>query len=85
MPYVYELYFHENKNVTIKGVWPIEDTLLIELYASAKKEPTYMAFYQPCVNCPAKGKAPDMWKLTPVLEIKRIVTDSFFTLYKVTP
>lgn len=41
MPYAIELYLVYNKNVTIKGLWPLNDTLPKEIADSAQKVPTY--------------------------------------------
>lgn len=83
MPDAYTIYLYKDSQFTIKGIWPIDDTLPVELSESAKKNPTYIVFYQPCSNCPGKGKAPDAWQLTPALSIKKPAPDTWITLYKV--
>ena len=46
MPEAMEMYLIGNKNVTIKGYWPI-DIFPKELLEVSKKMPTYLIFYQP--------------------------------------
>lgn len=47
MPFAMEIYLVTNPNVTIKGFWPINDTLPTEVVEMSKVKPTYMIFYQP--------------------------------------
>ena len=48
MPASLELYLVQNKNITIKGYWPINDQELPkEVYGYAQKMPSYFIFYQP--------------------------------------
>lgn len=48
MPASLELYLVQNKNITIKGYWPISDQRLPEeVYKYAQKMPSYFIFYQP--------------------------------------
>jgi len=46
MPLSLELYLVDNKNITIKGYWPINE-FPKEALAYAKKMPAYFIFYQP--------------------------------------
>lgn len=85
MPYAYEIYFYNNPNFIIKGVWPIETIPPKELLDSAKVNPTYIVFYQPCVNCPMKGRAPVSWPLQEVFTVKKVAYDAYLTVYKVNP
>jgi hypothetical protein len=54
MPASLELYLVQNKNITIKGYWPVDDQgLPKEVLEYAKKMPAYFIFYQPPhVNMP---------------------------------
>lgn len=83
LPYAFELTFYNNPNVTVKGYWPIEKQPPRELLDMAKKEDTYIVFYQNCSMCEGVGIAPSSWPLTKVMQIKRIEADSYITLYKV--
>ncbi|MDO8659330.1 MAG: glycosyltransferase family 39 protein [Candidatus Parcubacteria bacterium] len=48
MPASLELYLVQNKNIIIKGYWPINDQQLPkEVYEYAQKMPSYFIFYQP--------------------------------------
>jgi 4-amino-4-deoxy-L-arabinose transferase-like glycosyltransferase len=48
MPASLELYLVENKNITLRGYWPIaKEELPAEVIESAKIMPTYFVFYQP--------------------------------------
>ncbi len=54
MPASLELYLVQNKDITIKGYWPLEGQKLPEeVYEYAQKVPSYFIFYQPQhVNIP---------------------------------
>ncbi len=83
MPYAYEIYLQRDPNFIIKGMWPIPQQMPSELSLSAKKIPTYVVFYQPCPDCPAKGKAPVTWPLKQVYQKKKAADQTFLTLYQV--
>ena len=83
LPYAFELRFYNNPQVRVKGYWPIEQEPPQELLDMAKKEDTYIVFYQDCTICEGVGIAPSSWPLTKVMQIKRIEADSYITLYKV--
>lgn len=85
MPYALEMYLYDNPNITIKGFWPVADTLPQELVDMSNKMPTYVVFYQPCPPCEGTGKAPIAWKLTEVFQLPKEESGVFYTLYKVTP
>jgi len=82
MPYALEMYFYNNPNVTIKAFWPVTDLPPDYLVAASKKMPTYVVFYQPCVQCASSGIAPVRWNLTPVLQIKKLQDKTYYTLYQ---
>lgn len=47
MPEALELYLVQNKNVVIKGYWPIKDEIPKEALDYAQRMPVYFVFYQP--------------------------------------
>lgn len=47
MPYSLELYLIQNKNIIIKGYWPVGDQLPEEAMKYATEIPSYFIFYQP--------------------------------------
>lgn len=83
MPYAYEIFLGTNKNVTIKGYWPIDYELPQEVLENAKKQKTYIVYYQHCPACPVTGKAPVGLPLNEVLHVKRLDKDSQLTVYEV--
>lgn len=87
MPYAYEIFLSQNKNIIIKGFWPITETLPLELVETSKKMPVYFVFYQACTVCPDKGHAPEGWKSRAklVLEITKASGKAYLTVYKIQP
>lgn len=83
MPYAFELQFYNNPNVTVKGFWPIHQAIEPELLASAKKQDTYVFFYQGCPDCLTEGVAPASWPLKKIMQIKKVEPGIYATLYKV--
>lgn len=83
LPDAYLIYLHDNPMYQIEGIWPVPDHIPGKLLESAEKLPTYIVFFQPCSNCPAKGKAPPGWPLDIALQVKKPAVDAWFTLYKV--
>lgn len=85
MPLSLEIYLVDNPNITLKGIWPIEDTIPQELVAMSKKMPTYVVFYQPCPSCDAPGKAPTTWPLKHIAEYQKGISTRSLTIYQVIP
>lgn len=86
MPYALEIYLVQNPNIKIVGFWPIEQIPPKELLEAAKKMPTYVLFYQPCVNCAGVGLAPKTWPVTLVKQYQRGLGDSRpLSIYQVNP
>jgi 4-amino-4-deoxy-L-arabinose transferase-like glycosyltransferase len=85
MPYALEIYLKDNKNIEIKGYWPVDSMPSNEVLAKAATMPTYFVFYQPCPSCPKTGVAPIQWPAEKILQIEKPEQDSFYTLYKITP
>lgn len=86
LPYALEIYLVKNPNIKIQGYWPTDATPPKDLLDQAKKTPTYVVFYQPCVACQHIGDAPTGW---PVEEVGRYYkgrrTDRYITLYRIIP
>lgn len=85
LPAAFEMYFLDNKNIELKGYWPIEESIPSEVLKKSKQMPTYFVFHEPCTLCPEKGLAPLSWGLKPVLRINKQVEYSYFTVYEVLP
>lgn len=84
LPYAYEIYMVDNKNISLKGFWPVSAEVPEEIRDSSEKVRTFVVFYQECPSCQGKGLAPLQWPLKKVLQIERPLPDSFFTVYEVT-
>jgi len=80
MPESLELYLITNKNVIIKGYWPINDKLPDEAIAYAKKMPAYFIFYQP-----QHVVIPSSFPLKLIFEKREGNSDSFFRFYQIIP
>jgi len=83
LPYALEISFHRNPNVTIKGYWPIPSQIPRELLDLAKKQDTYVIFYQSCQTCVGNGLPPIEWPLREVFKKERIEQGTFFSMYQV--
>jgi len=46
LPYAFEIYLGENKNIDIHGIWPIPTETPPEVLESARDHPTYFVMYQ---------------------------------------
>lgn len=85
MPESVEMYLANNPNVTIKGYWPITKTLPKELADASKEMPTYVVFYQPCVNCSNINQPPIAWPVKLIATYKKGIGDWYTMLYQVEP
>lgn len=85
MPFALEMYLVENKNITLTGFWPIEETLPKELDEKRKQIPTYILFYQPCNICNSIGEPPALWPVTLVSSYKRGIGIHKLSLYRINP
>lgn len=91
MPYSYEIYLWDNKNIKIKGFWPMGDIPPQEVLEIAKKIPAYYVFYQPCHQCRNIGGAPIQWE--PYLELETRYSkdpyegkpERYLSVYRVVP
>lgn len=79
MPFALELYLVNNKNVTIKGYWPVEE-FPSDLLDNAEKMPTYFVFYQKDHKI-----IPKDYPLELVLQVKQGNSDSYYRVYQVMP
>ncbi len=78
MPEAMEMYLIQNKNVTIKGYWPV-DRFPQDVLASAKKMPTYFIFYQP-----QHQVIPVDFPLKLIFAVKQGKANSYYRVYQVT-
>lgn len=83
MPASYEIYLGGNKNITLKGYWPIDNTIPDEVLKMSEEKDTYFVFYQPCVNCVNIYESPAEWSVEVVETYKNPYGESFMTMYKV--
>ena len=78
MPYAIEIYYVDYPNIKIKGFWPVPREILPEILQDAKKEPTYVLFYQ--------SQAPSAWPMRLVYEKQKNEGKSIpLRLYEVIP
>ncbi len=79
LPEAMEMYLIQNKNIEIKGYWPV-DIFPKEVLSSAKKMPTYFVFYQPNhVIIPAD------FPLKLIFQVKQGDTNFYYRVYQVIP
>jgi hypothetical protein len=79
MPESMEMYMINNKNITIKGYWPV-DIFPKEALAYAAKMPSYFVFYQP-----QHVVLPIDFPLKLVFEVRQGDTNNFYRVYKIIP
>jgi 4-amino-4-deoxy-L-arabinose transferase-like glycosyltransferase len=79
MPESMEIYLVQNKNVKIKGYWPI-DVFPKELLSYAKKMPSYFIFYQP-----QHQVIPVDFPLKLVFAVRQGNANSYYRVYQVVP
>jgi len=77
MPESLEIYLIKNKNITIKGYWPV-DIFPKEVLAQAKLKPTYFVFYQPNHQV-----IPPDYPLKLIFEVKQGTANSYYRVYQV--
>ena len=82
LPYALEIYLHDNPNITIEGIWPVEDNPSQELIEMSKKMPTYVVFYQSCSSCRFTGEAPKAWPVKKIYQYQKIEKDTYHTVYQ---
>jgi 4-amino-4-deoxy-L-arabinose transferase-like glycosyltransferase len=79
MPESLELYMINNKNITIKGYWPV-DIFPKEALAYAAKMPSYFVFYQP-----QHVVIPIDFPLKLVFEVQQGDTSNYYRVYQIIP
>lgn len=85
MPFAYEIYFHNNPNVEVIGIWPIDESPPKDLLDKSKKHPTYIIFYQPCNACENPGLGPKTWKADLVFRFQKPRPHRYLSVYRLTP
>ena len=83
MPFAYEIYLIKNPQITIKGLWPIENTISQDLVEKSRVMPVFVVFYQPCPSCQSNGLAPSSWPLERLKTYKKGDGTNVLTVYKV--
>lgn len=79
LPAALEIYLVRDKNITIKGYWPVND-VPIEVLEKAKKMPTYFVFYQANhINIPIS------FPLKLIFQVRQGNTDYYYRVYQVIP
>ncbi len=78
MPASLELYLVQNKNITIKGYWPIGNQLPKEANDYARRMPSYFIFYQP-----QHTSIPLDFPLKLLFKIREGSSNYFFRFYQV--
>jgi len=79
LPYAFEIYLGENKNIDIHGIWPVPTEKPIEVVENAADHPTYFVMYQ-------SQTPPFQWHLELIAEYQKgLNKKSSMRLYKVTP
>ncbi len=79
LPAALETYLVQNKNITIKGYWPV-NTVSKEVLDSAKKIPTYFVFYQK-----EHIIIPSDFPLKLIFQVKQGNTNFYYRVYQVIP
>lgn len=74
LPAALELYLVDNKNISIKGIWPVPEEPTAEILEQAKAQPTYIVFFQ--------NQPPHKWPLEKILEFKKGRTERYHTVYQ---
>lgn len=77
MPETMEMYLVKNKNITIKGYWPV-DIFPKEALEMASKMPTYFIFYQP-----NHVVIPLEFPLKLIFQVKQGKNNSYFRVYQI--
>jgi len=83
LPFGLEIYLANNPNVTIKGFWPINDTMPKELQEASKIMPTYVVFYQPCPSCQNTEEPPIAWPVKLLSSYEQGTSGSHYRIYQV--
>lgn len=79
LPAALEMYLVTDKNIIIKGYWPVNDVEK-EILDYAKKMPTYFVFYQK-----EHIKIPSTFPLKLLFQVKQGNTEYYYRVYQVIP
>lgn len=79
MPEAMEMYLLDEKNITVRGYWPM-DKFPAEVSEYAKKMPTYFIFYQKDNQI-----IPEAYPLELVFKVQQGNRDSYYRVYRVLP
>lgn len=79
LPAALEMYLVQNKNVTIKGYWPVNE-IEKEVLDNAKKMPTYFVFYQK-----EHVEIPPSFPLKLLFKVRQGNTEYYYRVYQVIP
>ena len=80
MPESMELYLIQNPNVTIKGFWPIGNSLPQEALDYSKKMPSYFIFYQP-----QHEVIPANFPLKLIFKVQEGNSNYYYRVYQILP
>jgi 4-amino-4-deoxy-L-arabinose transferase-like glycosyltransferase len=75
MPASLEMYLKDNKNITIKGIWPVPSIVPDEVLKDIKIKPVYITFFQ--------FEPPPSWNVVKIFEVKKGQSNRYFTVYQV--
>jgi len=79
LPYAFEIYLGENKNIDIHGIWPIPTEKPLDVLQSASDHPTYFVMYQ-------NQTPPFQWHLELLAKYQKGLNEkSSMRLYRVLP
>ena len=76
-PAVYEIYLKQNKNIIIKGYWPVGE-VPAELLQYSRIYPTYLIFKE-------KQIIPNSWPLRLIEKYRRGLGNTYLYFYQVLP
>lgn len=79
MPESMEMYLLEDKNITVKGYWPL-DSFPKQVEDAARSMPTYFIFYQPQHRI-----LPSSFPLKLLFKVRQGNTNYFYRVYQVVP
>ncbi len=79
LPAGLEMYLVQNKNITIKGYWPVNEVSK-EVLDSSKKMPTYFVFYQK-----EHVEIPTSFPLKLLFKVQQGNTDYYYRVYQIIP
>ncbi len=76
--YAVEIYFNNNDHVLKEGVWPLENTMPLDIATKSAEFPSFMIFNQ--TQVPPSG-----WPVQFIARYQKGIGNSFISLYKIIP